>query len=135
MLVAAYLLELVAGNDQVTLVADCFEPIFFHAQVVVALGVDKDLFTALLIFNANLIESAATFRTVRLENNSFGLLIGKHVRRSFPGVKDRTDNDRAIRIALHKINDDLVPDARQIRGAPANTRLALRNTNPARTIV
>src|SRR5215469_3602020 len=93
MAVACHLLQLVALNDQMTILPDPLFPIILDPNVHVLFAMDEDLFAALLVFYSKLIEAAATLRAHRLQR-ALGLLGGQCVRRHLLRVVDTPGDDR-----------------------------------------
>ena len=102
-------------------VADGAGFVVLDQLVMVLLGLEVDLFRALLVLEAHLVPAAAAGRGVRLPARLRGIrgqAIGRHLR----GIVDPAGDDRRVRIALQKVDDHLLPDARDLDEAPARAR-------------
>ena len=141
----ARLLEVVARvpapHGQVPAAADAHHAAPADADVHVPLGVDEDLLLVLRVVEPQLVEAFAALRRVRLEARDLVVVLVlrvgavPEVGRHLVGVVDGPDDDRLVRVALEEVDDDLLPDPRPERRAPAPPRRELPHADPAGAVL
>ena len=130
---ALNLLELLFLDDQVPFFTDPFSCIFLDPDILIPLGVNKQLFRVFLVFQTNLVETGPTLARIAFERGHGGVVrqgIGRHV----DAVVDPTGDDRLVGIAFQKIDDHFLADARDAHRPPFFTSPVLRDPNPAGTV-
>src|SRR6266480_4446892 len=93
---------------------------------------DVEFFLALLVLEPDFVEvlGSALLAAPALKP-ALSLILGQPVGRNLVGVVNPTGDDRTIGIALEKLNNDLLPDARNVDSAPLFPCPILRDANPA----
>jgi len=134
MAVALDLGQPVALDHQVVVVADGGAAIVPHAHVHVLLGVHEQLFLALLVLEADLVEAFAALARHGLDGG-LGLLRGQGVGRHVVGVVDAAHHDGPVGVAVQEVDDDLLADARDEHRAPLASRPDLGHAQPARAFL
>src|SRR5690606_10761223 len=76
----------------------------------------------------------ATLAAARLDP-ALRLVRRQVVRRDLLRVVDAPGDDRAVRVALQEVDDDLLPDARDVDRAPPLPRPRARHPHPARALL
>src|ERR1039457_908928 len=132
-LIAVYFFHLVANDVQVPVLADPLLGVVQNPDVLIFLTVDENLFGAGFVFQADLVEPSAAFGAHRLDG-ALGLLVRQRVGNRLVGVVDASRDDRPVRIAFQKIDDDLLSDARRENSAPTFSGPELRHADPAGTV-
>ena len=130
-LVLLDLLVLVALDDEMAVAADPLVAVAADPLVLVHLGVDADLLAALGVVNGDLVVAAAALGGVGLDAGA-RLLAGEAVRGHLDAVVDGAGDDGPVGVALDEIDDDLLPDARDVDGAPVLAGPRLGDADPAR---
>ena len=108
---------LVLLDDQVPVFADPFLGDFFNANVLVLFSVQKNLFAAFLVFEAEFVETLSAFAAVGFDGGPGGV-VRQRVGRLGIAVINRADDNRTVRIAIEKFHDDLLADPRQKESNP-----------------
>ena len=94
-----------------------------------------DLLRTLLVFHADFIE---VFRPATLAGTRFDtalcFLVGQFVRGHFHRVVDAAGDDRIVRVATEKINNNFLTDPRNVNHAPCFTRPRCTHSKPAATV-
>ena len=127
------LLELLFLDDHVPFVADPLKGILFNPDVLIAFGVQKNLFLALFVLEPEFVEPATALARQALEGGH-GFVIGQGVGWHVDAVVNPAGNNRLIRIAFQKIHDHFMADTGQVQRAPLLPGPALRYPNPAGTV-
>src|SRR5580704_4345919 len=104
--------------------------VVFNLCIHVVLAMDLDQFRAFRIVERKFVVSAATFGTVRFVS-AHRLLAGQVPRRHLSRVIGASGDDRTIWIALDKVDDDLLANARYLNASPCFSRPRIRNPYPA----
>src|SRR5579863_8342742 len=103
--------------------ADELARFFFDPPIHVLLGVHEELLAALFVLEADFVEvrRAAALRASRQERAA-RLIIGERIGRHLLGIVNAAGDDRPIRIALEKVHDYFLTDARNADRAPVLAR-------------
>src|SRR5712692_7180098 len=128
-------LALIGVNDETAIVADVFAGLVFDAMVHVFFGVKEDLFAAFFVLETELIEvgGAATLGAAGQEGGA-SHVIGKSVGGHLLVIVDAASDDGAVGVAFEEFDDDFLPDAGDVDGAPVLAGPGLRNADPAGTV-
>ena len=116
-------------DAQVTVVADPFLAVVFQDDVVVFLAVQVGLLFVVFVFETQFVVAGAA---VGLGFDGHPrLVLGKTIRRQVVGVVAAPGDDGLIGVALNKIDDDFVADARDGHVAPGSAGPVLGDADPA----
>src|SRR5450631_2701506 len=139
-LVAAYFQAAVIADRHVFVVADLNLAVRAHAQALVVLdqcrhillGLRVQLFGALLVFEAKLVEVVrrAAFAAAALDA-ALGAVGRQIVGWLVVSVVQSAGDHGPVGIAIQKAHDDFLTDARHVDGAPVATGPRLRHAHPA----
>ncbi len=113
-----------------TVIADPFKQIVFRADILVVLGVDKELLLAFLILKADLIKATTVRGTHGLEG-ALCFFIRQCVWRHVVAVIHLAGDERSIRITFNKIDNHFMANAGQKHGSPAVSGHGLADPDPA----
>src|ERR1051326_3309109 len=114
--------------------ADADALIMLDSLLPVILAVDVDQLVALGIVHRDFVVSTAALRAV-------GFVTGDHgsgrqpERRRLHGIVDPSGDDGTVRIALEKIDNHFLPDARDMQAAPTFARPWIADANPAGAVL
>lgn len=124
--------ELVVVHRSVAFVLNHLGAIVLRQQVQVFLGMDVDLFLVRFVLEPQFV-AALTLVGLGLESGS-GLVLRQRVRRGVGGVVGSSGNDRLVRVAVQKADDDFVADSRQRHEAILATGPALADSEPGAAV-
>src|SRR5207245_4175169 len=110
--------------------------VIIDSNDVVLLGAEVDVLLALLVLEAEFVEILITaFEAAAALDAALRFVVGQLPRRHVLGIVDATDDDGLIGIAFEEINDDLMPDARNVDYPPILAGPGRRHADPAGAIL
>src|SRR6185295_2370347 len=118
----------VVANADLAILPDLLRIVAQHMGGHVPLRVDVDLFTTVLVLEAQLVV-AGPLVGLRLDGHT-GLVVGKPVGDLVDRVRHGTDHERTIGISLEERDQDLHANARNELSAPVRAGPALTDTHP-----
>src|SRR5690606_23823052 len=135
-LVVPHRLVAVVADADLLVVAHGLGPVVLDHDLLVLLRMDVQQLLALLVLHADLVEvvRAAALAAARLDP-ALRLVRRQLVRWDLLRVVDAARDDRAVRVALQEVDDDLLPDARDVDHAPPLARPRARHPYPARALL
>ena len=122
-----------AIHGAVSVAQNVFLPVVFDVDVHILFGVKVDFLFARPVFDAEFVEAARPLAagSGHAPEHGPGLVFRQFIRRHGSRVVETPGDDRAIRIAFQKGDNDLLPDAGDRHASVFQTRPALGRAYPA----